>query len=115
MTNLEQAQYQFWDMYKDAHGFRPRGIDTSTWTLEDFDYEFADLGKAIERENDQRREDEIVAMTAFEARVTANIAIGAGDRETAIRWMHEAHSTNGDDEYLCYLLGLPYSFFRETV
>ena len=29
MTVLEQMQCQYWDMYKDAYGVRPRGIDTS--------------------------------------------------------------------------------------
>ena len=33
LTELEQAQATFWDMYKDAHGFRPRHIDTSSWTF----------------------------------------------------------------------------------
>ena len=30
MTDLEQAQCTYWDMYKDAYGVRPRGVDTST-------------------------------------------------------------------------------------
>jgi hypothetical protein len=29
MTDLEQAQCTYWDMYKDAYGHRPRGVDTS--------------------------------------------------------------------------------------
>jgi hypothetical protein len=32
MTVLEQMQCQYWDMYKDAYGVRPRGIDTSAWS-----------------------------------------------------------------------------------
>jgi hypothetical protein len=33
-----------------------------------------------------------------------------------MRWIHEAEGSNGDDEYLCYLVGLPYGYFRkETV
>lgn len=113
MSELEQAQCQFWDMYKDAYGVRPRGIDTSTWTLDDFTSEFAALSQAIEREEIIRREDEAVAVVKFEAQVQESIKIGAADRETAIRWMHEAHETNGDDDYLCYCLGLPYGFFRK--
>jgi hypothetical protein len=69
MTVLEQYACTYWDMYKDAYGVRPRGIDTSAWT-----------------------------------------------REMALRWIHEAEGSNGDDEYLCYLIGLPYGYFRrETV
>lgn len=113
MTELEQAQCQFWDMYKDAHGFRPRGIDTSTWTLEDFNKEFEQLGKVMDRENARRLENETAAITSFEASVASYITIGAADRETAMRWIHEANSTNGDDDYLCYLLGLPYCYFAK--
>jgi hypothetical protein len=36
---------------------------------------------------------------------------GAKDREMAMRWIHEAEGSNGDDEYLCFLLGLPYRYF----
>ena len=55
MSDLEQAQSIYWDMYKDAHGVRPRGIDTSTWTLQDFQQEFASLEVVIKREEEQRR------------------------------------------------------------
>ena len=40
---------------------------------------------------------------------------GAKDRQMAMRWVHEAEETGGDDEYLCYTLGLPYRYFKETV
>jgi hypothetical protein len=39
---------------------------------------------------------------------------GAKTREQALRWVHEAEGSNGDDEYLCYLLGLPYGYFRRA-
>jgi hypothetical protein len=43
MSTLEQMASQYWDMYKDAHGIRPRGIDTSSWTEADFNKEFEEL------------------------------------------------------------------------
>ena len=46
-TPLEQAQCTFWDMYKDAHGIRPRHIDTSSWTLAQFEQEFAELEEVM--------------------------------------------------------------------
>ena len=51
MTELEQAQCTFWDMYKDAYGVRPRGIDTSAWTEEDFEREFFQLSVTIAEED----------------------------------------------------------------
>lgn len=114
MSDLEQAQCMFWDMYKDAYGIRPRGIDTSTWTLEDFSKEFEQLGKVIDAEEIQRKESENRAAHDFEVRVQMLMGAGAKTREQAIRWVHEAEGSDGDDEYLCYLIGLPYGYFRKA-
>lgn len=111
MTELEQAQCQYWDMYKDAYGVRPRGIDTSTWTLEDFCEEFVTLGNVIEREEIQRKIDQAEAVKRFESQLASLMATGARTREQAIAWVHDAEGSNGDDEYLCFLLGLPYRYF----
>ena len=114
MSVLEQYACQFWDMYKDAYGVRPRGIDTSTWTEADFESEFVQLSKVIEQENALRVEAEEKATIAFEMRVQNLLVSGAKDYEMAIRWIHEAEGSDGDDEYLCYLVGLPYGYFRKV-
>ena len=114
MSDLEQAQSIFWDMYKDAHGIRPRGIDTSTWTLADFQLEFASLQEVIVREQANRQVAEKEAIAKFEQHVTNTICMGARDRETALRWIMDASNANGDWEYLCYDLGLPYQYFRKA-
>ena len=116
MSVVEQYACQFWDMYKDAYGVRPRGIDTSSWTEADFEAEFVSLSKVIEQENRARVESEERAAHDFEMRVLGLLQSGAKDREMALRWVHEAEGSNGDDEYLCYLVGLSYGYFRkETV
>jgi len=116
MTVLEQMACQYWDMYKDAYGVRPRGVDTSTWTEADFLKEFGYLNLVIEREAVLRQEREDSAMHEFEMRMLDLLRSGAKDREMALRWIHEAEDTGGDDEYLCYTLGLPYRYFvKETV
>jgi hypothetical protein len=111
-TPLEQAAMTYWDMYKDAYNFRPRGVDTSKWTLADFQKEFETLQFIIEREHILRKEREEQAMHEFEMRVQDLRRSGAKSREMALRWIHEAEETNGDDEYLCYTVGLPYGYFR---
>jgi hypothetical protein len=113
MSTLEQMASQYWDMYKDAHGIRPRGIDTSSWTEADFNKEFQELNLISELNCRQRREDEQVAARKFESRVKELMEIGAKDREMAMRWIHEAEGSNGDDDYLCYLVGLSYGYFRK--
>jgi len=112
MSELEQAQCTYWDMYKDAYGVRPRGIDTSTWTLERFEAEFADLGRAIDQEEAQRKIDEAVAITKFEDSVT-NLMHTGTNRERVIAWLMDAEGANGDYEYFCFTQGLPYTYFKE--
>ena len=116
MTVLEQYACTYWDMYKDAYGVRPRGIDTSAWTEEDFEREFFQLSVTIAEEDRIRKESEERAQHDFEMRILSLQQTGAKTREMALRWIHEAEGSNGDDEYLCYLIGLPYGYFRkETV
>ena len=114
LSDLEQAQATYWDMHKDAYGVRPRCIDTSAWTLEDFEAEFVILGQAIDREETARKASEAQSVTAFERRVAELMTMGARDRDMALRWIHEAEETNGDDSYLAWTLGLPYQYFRKA-
>ena len=114
MTTLEQYACTYWDMYKDAYGHRPRGIDTSTWTLADFEQEFASLGSVIQREEADRKVAEDEAIEKFEQHVLNTICMGARDRQTALNWIMDASNANGDWEYLCYDLGLPYGYFRKA-
>jgi hypothetical protein len=113
MSALEQAQCMYWDMYKDAYGVRPRGMDTSTWTLEDFDAEFKVLGQAIQREEIARRAAEAEAIVRFEDRV-ANLIHPGTNRERVIAWLMDAEGATGDYEYFCYCVGLPYGYFRKV-
>lgn len=111
MSVLEQMQCQFWDMYKDAYGVRPRGIDTSSWTEADFENEFASLNAAIEQEYIQRKAAEAKAIVDFEDRVT-NLMHTGTNRERVIAWLMDAEGANGDFDYFCFTQGLPYGYFK---
>lgn len=115
MSLLEQYACTYWDMYKDAYGVRPRGIDTTGWTEAQFEAEFEQLGKTIEANYKEQLALEAKAIELFELRVQDLLSSGAKDREMALRWIHEAEGSNGDEEYLCYLLGLPYRYFVKEV
>ena len=115
MSTLEQYACQYWDMYMDAYGVRPRGVDTSAWTEADFEAEFVSLSDTINADYKQQLAQGAVASHDFEMRVLSLLQTGATDRDMALRWIHEAEGSNGDDEYLCFLLGLPYRYFiKET-
>jgi hypothetical protein len=113
MTVLEQYACTYWDMYKDAYGVRPRGIDTSSWSESDFEREFFQLSVTIAEEDRIRKEAEEKAAHDFEMRILSLQMTGATDRDMALRWVHEAEGSDGDDEYLCFLVGLPYGYFRK--
>ena len=113
MSDLEQAQCMFWDMYKDAYGVRPRGIDTSNWTLEDFTKEFESLQKTINANFEQEQAEQAEAVKKFEDRV-ANLMHTGTCRERVIAWLMDAEGANGDFEYFCYTQGLPYGYFRKV-
>jgi hypothetical protein len=58
--------------------------------------------EAIEQQN---------AIAAFMKLATDHCG---GCVETAKRYQHDAYNTHGDDEFLCYHLGLPYGFFKQA-
>ena len=113
MSALEQAQATYWDMYKDAYGVRPRWIDTTRWTLADFEAEFASLATAIEQAEVERLSAEAQAIVRFEDRVL-NLMHTGTCRERVIAWLMDAEGANGDFEYFCYTQGLPYGYFRKV-
>lgn len=111
LTRQEELQSIYWDMYKDAYGVRPRGIDTSNWTEYAFKVEFEHLAITIEANEIARCKQEAESVVKFDKRVATLIECGAKNRETAIRWIHEAEGTGGDNSYLAWTLGLPYNYF----
>ena len=111
MTKIEQLYSIFWDMYKDAHGVRPRGINTDSWTESQFNKEIDALEIVIRDNEGLRREDEAAAILKFEDSVTKRMHTGT-NRERVIAWLMDAESAGGDFEYFCYLNGLPYGYFN---
>jgi hypothetical protein len=111
LSELEQFQSIYWDAYKDAHGFRPRHVDTSAWTVADFEAELVSLGEVADRAHAVRLASEAEAAAKFEDRV-ANLMHGGTNRQRVIAWIADAEGANGDMEFLCFLLGLRYGYFN---
>ena len=105
----------YWDFYKEVHGIRPSWVSHEEATVEWYRAEL----ESLQREADAQWEEQLVregeAVAEFEKSVESLIASGAGDRATAIRWLHEANDTDYDGEFLCYTLGLPYGYLRNDV
>jgi hypothetical protein len=111
MSELEQLSATYWDMYKDVYGYRPRHVDFTGWSEQTFRGELDILGEMLHEQEATRVEEEGIASHEFEIRLHNLMHSGATSRDMAMRWIHEAEGSNGDDEYLCYLLGLPYKYF----
>ena len=78
------------DLHKDARGFRPHVAFSEGWAQSDDDNKQA-IWDGLLRELDHVQAEEAhaaeVAIADFEATVGEFIEAGAGDRETALRWM----------------------------
>ena len=114
MSKREQDEACLWDAYKDAYGTRPRHIDFSTLSDKDLCEMIEACVVDIQRNEEARQVDEKRAIEVFEKRIDALLEAGAKSREQALRWVHEAEETDGDDDYLCYTLGLPYGYFNKV-
>lgn len=108
----EELQRVIWDVAKDATGVRPRWIDFENSTIEELEDTLKLYSKMAEEEADREHQMEKEAIAEYEARVEQLIECGAGDRETAVRWMIEAESERylQDVEELMYHWGMPYTF-----
>ena len=105
-----------WDMYKDVHGVRPRGLGINEMSNDELKGMVDDLQAVLEIQIEDEKAAEARAIEKFEARVAEVISLGAGDRETAIRWIREA--TEDEDEirrdgYFEHCNGLPYGYLAK--
>ena len=105
------------DLHKDAFGFRPSQnwwADWGSMNPVEKQAEWDSLIVALDRANDEFRDQEARAVTAFEILVTRTRENGAKSREMALRWIMESSKCDGDWEYLCFTHGLPYSYFKKV-
>ena len=114
MSDLEQASAIWWDLYKDVHGVRPRGVDTSNWTLEGFNAQINALSTALEEQMEEERQNQTLAIQRFESRVQDTVLAGAGNRETAIQWIMRDSGMGEDQEYIEFRFNLPFGYLRNV-
>ena len=104
----------FSDMYKDAHGFRPRGHEfyapetTDERRQEIWDYTYEQVLDSIAE--DKRREAE--GIERFNKALDEVVAVGARDRAQAFEWLRDAQGEGQDRsaDYFEYSYDLPYGY-----
>ena len=77
----------FSDFHKDAYGFRPRDHEFYSATPERKQEIWDAVGRAFDRRQAEEAELEAQSLIDFEKEVATYIDNGAGDRQTALRWM----------------------------
>lgn len=114
MSERDQLAATHYDFYKDVHGVRPRWMNYEEMSVEELKAELDSLSKQAEVVWAEEKRVQEESAFALEKRIDDLIASGAKDRATAIRWIHEAEGSDGDDEYLCFLVGVEYGYFRKV-
>jgi hypothetical protein len=104
------------DLHKDVFGCRPGQTTWDHWMSLDAGQKQDEWDYLVERLREQEAEmrkyqDKQVA--ALESRIQMNITLGAGDRQTALRWVLDSFDQDdlrffGADK-VAYDLGLPYN------
>ena len=115
MTEAEVLSSLYCDLHKDVYGVKARWyrVDNTTESLAQARLDIEALqvaGEAIWAEEKAQEERMVIDLEALIDQIKA---MGAKTREDALRWLHDAYQTQGDDDYLCYHLGVPYGYFRK--
>ena len=99
-TQEEKNECLMWisDLYKDVHGFRPRGYNFDEWSFQELTKFVNDLSDQADQEREYEEKQAQIAEVEFNKRIQEIIDLGAGDRETALRWMLQGDM--GDDKEL---------------
>lgn len=100
------------DASKDATGRRVR-FNAYEMSIADLEAQAAYYSDAAVAEGERQEAEYVATIAKFEKSIADVVANGAGNRETAIRWMREARESDmmyRGDESLRYELGLPWDY-----
>jgi len=88
-TQEEKNECLMWisDLYKDVYGSRPRNWNFEIMSFEELTDFVNDLSKMSEEQEKQEKEWAEKCVVEFKKELQKVIDAGAGDRETALRWM----------------------------
>jgi len=104
------------DLHKDARGYRPRELWWTYWNNcsdAEKQMEWDGLCRELSEEMDRERSAERAAEARFETLIRETVALGAGDEDTALRWILEGEGFQLYDYqygsgYVAFNFGLSY-------
>ena len=105
------------DLSKSAYGYKNR-VDWKTTSLEELERLEDSYARAAEEAYEMEKDQEEKDLASFKESISKYISLGAGDEETALRWMVQDESFyNGQDvEHWVWSQGILFTDFgRELV
>lgn len=110
-TELEELKDMYCDCHKDVYGVKARWIYGQEVTVEEMKEMLARLEREYQKHVEYERQQTARAEEAARAQIRTLMQYGAQDVEMAIRWLHEAQGTEGDNRFLDFDMGCEYGFF----
>lgn len=82
-----ELETYIYEGHKDAFGVKGRHYDFSSMSMDELRAEADYISDAVARQMDAERKQEEEDLASFKALVQRTIEMGAGDEETALRWL----------------------------
>ena len=109
MSEREELIQIYSDFYKDAYGVRPR-FNYSEKSLEELKADFKSFGEICEENRKMEDIHTKKCIQDFNKSIDSLILLGAGDEETALRWLVEAEvGSVQDPEHFVWNQGFLYT------
>ena len=112
-TKLQELMDDYCDLHKSVHGVKARWIYNTDYTEAEMESLLKSLQKEGERIWELEAKQEAIADDAFLAAINKMVELGAGDHKTALKWLHDAHDTGGNNTYLGFDFGCSYLFVEK--
>lgn len=114
MTAFNFDENLFSDLHKDVYGFRPRNHEFYEASDERKEEIWNQTMAALEFEIELEKLHAETMANTFRARIQETIELGAGDEETALRWILEGENFSLNDyqygaDYAAYHFGFDYA------
>jgi hypothetical protein len=109
-TKLQELMDDYCDLHKSVHGIKARWIYGAGYSEAQMEDMLARLQRDAEEVWKQEAAREAIADAAFITAINKMVELGAGDHKTALKWLHDAHDTGGNNTYLGFDFGCSYQF-----
>ncbi len=109
-TELEELMDDYCDFHKDVYGVKARWIYGQQVTVAEMKEMLARLEREYKAQVEEEKQRTAQAEEAAREQIRILMQHGAKDVAMAIRWLHDAQDTGGDNRFLDFELEVEYGF-----